>query len=49
MKQEIMIELGIDFPVESPSGWQRNSEILLKRCLEALRILRRALRSLGAG
>lgn len=45
--REIMRELGIEFPVESPGGWQRNSEISLKRFLEALRTLRRALRSIG--
>lgn len=45
--REIMRELGIGFPAENSSGWQKNSEILLKRFLEALRILRRGLRTIG--
>jgi len=45
--REIMRELGIGFPVENSSGWQKNSEILLKRFLEAIRAIRRGLRDLS--
>jgi len=47
--REIMRELGIGFPVENSSGWQKNSEILLKRFLEAIRGIRRGLRDLNIG
>ena len=39
--------LGIEFPADTPSSWQGNSEVLLRRFLEALKTLRKVFRNLA--